>query len=780
MRAVAGGGQGDTEPVRPFESDIPGALPARLDSFVGRRQEMDRLHQLLRKHRLVTLVGSAGVGKTRLAVELANRLPGPWSGRVALVELDAIGDGELIPQAVAGALGLRGQPGRSVADVVFGTLRGARTVLVLDNCEHLVEPCAAFVAEILSRCRGLRIIATSRETLNIPGEMAFQVAGLSLPARSPGSGKADLLRSDAVRLFVDRARELVHDFELADDDIGPAAAICADLDGCPLAIELAARWIQMLSVPTIHARLSRRFELLTATRRTVQRRQRSLREAIDWSYQLLTPDEQVVFRRLAVLTGTFDLETALAVATDQKLDGERVFVLLSRLQATSLVVPIPGTARFRLLESVRLYAREQLDASGEADATQERLVGWLTELARPLASQPIWFPLDSQRRLEPLSDNLLTALRWTQDADDDRHALLTIATVRCWMPRGYLTDGRKLLRSALDRVGCLAGHRCLLLAYAGYLAIMQGDVHESTGLLEESLELARGGGDPAHVVCVLYTLGCVRQATEQLELAHECLSEACELARTLGEPVAVAMVTERLAWTALLRGEVTRAKRLMDGVLPTFLAPPAVHGLSLALHSAGTIALLNDDVDAAERYTADSLRAAPASWLEVPFALEGLAMVAERRGQLARSVRLFAAARAIRGSAQLFVEPIWRRQVEDSLAAAWETLGAQRIAELNEEIGALSKDQMISYALEHLWTGNRADAGPRTLTGTEYQVAELVAAGLTNTQIAARLGLSVRTVAHRLHTIRDKLDLRSRADIPAWLTANAAGGRVEG
>jgi len=309
-------------------SDIPGALPALVDSFVGRRPEIERLTHLLGQRRLITLVGPAGVGKTRLALEVAGRLPQP----AVLVELDSLDDGGRVTQVVAGAFGVRELPGRTISEALFTTLHGARTLLVLDNCEHLVDATAQFVDLALRRCRGLRVLATSREALAIPGELVFSLDGLPLP-----SGESDPMRSDAVRLFVDRARERDQDFALDDDTIGQIAAVCAELDGSPLAIELAAHRIPMLSVDAIHSRLAGRLELLTTAHRTGKARQRSLRQAIDWSHQLLGPDEQVVFRRLSMLSGTFDLDTAIAVCADDEFRPEQVFELAFRLQAGSLI-----------------------------------------------------------------------------------------------------------------------------------------------------------------------------------------------------------------------------------------------------------------------------------------------------------------------------------------------------------------------------------------------------------------------------------------------------------
>ncbi|MEV6606430.1 tetratricopeptide repeat protein [Kutzneria sp. NPDC051319] len=737
-------------------SEIPGALPALVDSFVGRRPEIERLSTLLGQRRLITLVGPAGVGKTRLALEVAGRLP----QRAVLVELDSLDDGDRITQVIAGAFGVRELPGRTITEALFDVLRGTRTLLVLDNCEHLVDASARFVDLALRRCRGLRVLTTSREALSIPGELVFSLDGLTLPSR-----ESDPLRSDAVRLFIDRARERDKDFGLDEGTVRQIAAVCAELDGSPLAIELAAHRIPMLSVGAIHDRLAGRLELLTTSNRTGSARQRSLRQAIDWSHQLLGPDEQVVFRRLSVLAGTFDLDTAIAVCADDEFRPEQVFELAFRLQAGSLITTA-GSSRLRMLESIRLYARERLDASEDGAATHDRLTSWLTELAQPLVREPVWFPLAAQRRLEGLIDNLMVAVRWTASVDDERNAVLTIATVRCWMPRGFLTEGRKLLRAALDRVRSRPEHRCLLLTYAGYLAAVQGDAREAVTHLAEALALARSTGEPVPLIGALYTMGAVCQATERLDDAHERFAEALALAEGLRDETAVAMVLERLALTAHWQGDLDGADELITSALRRFRAGPVCHGMSLALHTAGTIALRRGSLASAEEFFADSLRNAPASWLEVPFALEGLAMVAGGRGDGERAIRLFCAARYIRGGDRLYAEPAWRRQVEGSLGD-WGVPDDDEIDRIAAEVGRLTRDQVMAYALHDVWTvtvgGPAEDLAP-----DEREVASLVSAGLTNPEIAARLGVSVRTVAYRLNRIRTKLGLRTREDLVAW------------
>jgi predicted ATPase/DNA-binding CsgD family transcriptional regulator len=765
MRAAAARRAGTTR-LAASDSDTPRTLPARLDKFIGREPEMERLRQLFRQYRLITLAGPGGTGKTRLAIEFADRLPASGAGQAALVELDVLRDEGLVAQSVADTLGIREQPDEPIAETVFQALQGVHRILLLDNCEHVVDASARFVDTALRRCRGLRVLATSREPLGVTGEVVFRVDGLPLPGTEREATADELMRCDAIRLFADRAREHVQDFEITADNAADVAAVCTELDGSPLAIELAARWVPTLPVASIRNRLASRFELLTISGRTGRRRQRSLREAIQWSYALLSPPERVVFRRLSVLLGPFDLETATAVCRDADFGPERILGLVSRLQATSLLTPIAGTGRYRLLESIRLFARQRLNAAGESDAIHERLAAFLCGLAEPLIRQPVWFPLETQTRLLSLLDNLLTAMQWAQRADDDRHARLTVAVIRCWMQRGHLTEGRKLLHSALEHAICPPALRDLMLAYAGYLAAMQGDLHEAVDMLTEASTIAHSLDDPRSLIQTQYVIGCLEVAGERLESAERRFDECETLASTLNEPAAVAMVLERLAWTTLLQGDIERATALIDRAMPTFRAQPTIHGLSLAMHTAATIALARGDLDEAEGDFGDALRAAPTSSLEVPFTLDGLGMVATRRGRYEHALRLFGMAIGIRGS-RLHAEPLWRRQVDSSLETVQKALDADLADRVMRQAVRVSRDEAISYALRQLGTEYHDPAG--SLDGQEREIAMLVAAGHTNRVMAERLDISMRTVAYRLQRIREKLGLRSRAEIPEWV-----------
>src|SRR4051812_35257780 len=367
-RAEPGAGTAKPPPAAPVAADAPTVppplrtvLPMPLDSFVGRGRDLAELADLANRYRLVTLLGPGGAGKTRLVLEHAHR-----SGGALWVDLASVTDGALLARTVADALSVSEEIGRPVMETLVTALSGRPATLVLDNCEQLVAAAAGLTEQSLRRCPDLSVLVTSRESLDIPGEAVFRVGELSLPTMTANPSAAHVLGSDAVQLFVERARASAPDFALTDDNAGHVAAICAHLDGIPLAIELAARRTRLFPVVEIRARLDDRFRLLTAGPRTAARRHRDLRTTIEWSYDLLEPTEQAVFPRLSLFVGGFGLPVAAAVCADVA-GADEMLDVLAGLEAKSLIVPVTAGrhgGRFRQLESIRLYGRERLVDAG--------------------------------------------------------------------------------------------------------------------------------------------------------------------------------------------------------------------------------------------------------------------------------------------------------------------------------------------------------------------------------------------------------------------------------
>ena len=391
-------------PLRTSDVGASRGLPAQLTSFVGREGQMADIRRLLSEHRLVTLTGAGGIGKTRLAVHVATYTAAEFSAAV-YVDLAPITDHALVAATAARALGLPDQPGRSTTDTLLRSIGNQQMLMVLDNCEHLLDATAALTTALLGGCPGLTVLATSREPIGVPGELIWRVPPLSL---------AD----DAIELFTDRARHARPDFTIIGDNAAIVREICRRLDGMPLALELAAARVRALSLPEILDSLHDRFRVLTGGARTAVRRQQTLRASVDWSHALLTEPERVLFRRLAVLMGRFDLDAAQAIAGDEELHRHQVLDLLTLLIDKSLVVAenAGGRTRYRLTETLRQYALEKLGEAGEANTVRDRHRDHYTAIAAVVDETTV-----HQRRTEQIDtdiDNLRAAFAWSREHPD--------------------------------------------------------------------------------------------------------------------------------------------------------------------------------------------------------------------------------------------------------------------------------------------------------------------------------------------------------------------------
>ncbi|HEX7304266.1 ATP-binding protein [Lentzea sp.] len=743
-------------------------LPAARDTFVGRQQELSKLDQLLRRHRLVTLVGSAGAGKTRLALETAGRLRRGRTDRVLLVELGEVTDPQDVLPTLAQALGVLAQPDEPLRDTVVETLVNMKVVVVLDNCEHLLDTCAELTDVLLNRCPGVRVLATSREALWITGEVSFPVEGLSVPSTDRDLVATAAPRSEAVKLFVERARERQPEFRLTADNTAAVALLCARLEGMPLAIELAARWVQLLPVADICDRMDEPLELLTLGCRKSPARQRSLREAIDWSYRLLAPDEQFALRRLSVFDGGFDLAAATEVCSSER-SAEPVLDVLSRLRAKSLLTAVSGATRFRQLESIRLHAREKLLAAGELDIAYEALARWFTDLSDVLLTAPLSVPAEVQLKLDTHVDSLLGTVEWAADRADERLLLLTTALADCAARSGRLGQARVMLRDALRRPSTRDDYRCVALNHAARFAAEQGDHAEAAELSAEASRLVRALGLPALLMSSRSTLAAVQQSSGEWEASAQNNTECLRVAELLGEPLARAKCLVDLARTSLSLGRHERAEKDVMKALPISRASGMPARIASALTTRGAVALVQSDLDEAEHAFQEALRMDGINPLTAPDALEGLAVVALMRGQAERALRLEATGRALRRSVGVVPDPFWAEKVAGAMRTARLMLPVARAEAASTPLTAAETEAFIQ---DDVWLDRTAG---EALDDHERRVIALLASGLTNQQIANRLNVSVRTVASRLQRLREKLGLQSREDIAAWGAERAIG-----
>ena len=653
-------------------------LPAPRSSFVGRDEELRELEKLIATGAVVTVAGPGGSGKSRLALEVARRLVADYPGGVWLVELASVAEPELVPQAVAAAVGVREEPGRALTESMAAALdHGA--LLVLDNCEHLVDASAALADALVRAAPALTVLATSREPLRVDGEVLWRIPTLAAPETDSTPGE-ELLTYDAVRLFVDRAVSQGN-YEWGPDNAPTVARICRRLDGLPLAIELAAARTGALTPGVIADRLDNRFAVLTGGFRTALARHQTLRATVDWSYELLRPAERVLFRRLSIFAGGCSVSAAEAVCAGDGLGAAEVLNLLTALVDRSLVIVTEqgGESRFGMHETLRAYAAERLAAAGEERALQARHVLWTLRLAeseRAALAPQLVTKRAALDRVERDHDNIRQALRWCLGTDPDAALRLVASIGPFWSMRGHLGEGRRWSEEVLAATpeGDVR-MRAKVLDQAGGLAIKQGDAARGQELIEQSIVAYRGVGEMAAVALAMEQLiwpafdagdwgraeDLARQCVDiqsqvgDEHLASESMMVLAEVRARVGdERSALELMDEALSFNlrhaedpcpmlrarsghiALLLGDFGPAReRLEEAVRYSREAGQLFH-LSGELGWLGEVAYLDGTMEEAEGLFTQQLSASKeqGAWVWTRHALLWLAKVAVRRGDV--------------------------------------------------------------------------------------------------------------------------------------------------
>ena len=696
----------------------PNNLPIQLTSFIGREQEIAEITRLLATTRLLTLTGSGGCGKTRLALQVAATLLEKFENGVWFVDLSALSDPALVPQAVASALSVPEQPGRTLAEALMGFLRSKSLLVVLDNCEHLVVSCAHLTEALLRVCPSLRILATSREALNIGGEVTLRVPSLSLPDPKAPVSAEHLMRYEAVQLFVDRVRIAQPAFALTGRDVPAVARVCRRLDGIPLAIELAAPRVTVLSVEQIAERLDDRFSLLTAGTRTALPRQKTLRATMDWSYGLLPEKEQVLLRRLAVFAGGWTLDAAEAVCAQEGVEEQEVLDLLAHLVDKSLVLVDERDSglRYRMLETVRQYSRDLLLGAGESPAVRKRHLAWflrLAEQAEPQllgADQTVWFD-----RLELEHDNLRAALEWSLENGEAGAGLrLAGAVGRFWEVRGHLAEGRRWLEVVLRASGVAptAARAKALKAAGNLVSFGQGDYASGRAFYEESLAIWRQMGNREGIATLLGNLGFVAYCQGDDASGHALYEESLAIRREVGDKWGTALSLNNMGSVATRRGDYAKANVLLQESLDLWQQMGDKHHVAMVLTNLGLVACGQGDYRLARSFLRDSLaiRRDVGDNLGIPESLEGFAGLAAALGRARRAARLFGEAEALRERIGAPLPYSERARYDRNLATARIRLGDAAFAEAWAEGRAMEKEEAINDALEEQGCESAADA----------------------------------------------------------------------
>ncbi|HUP19448.1 MAG TPA: adenylate/guanylate cyclase domain-containing protein [Gemmatimonadota bacterium] len=689
----------DFPPLRSLDR-LPHNLPVQLTSFVGREREIDEIRDLVRAHRLLTLTGSGGSGKTRLGLQAAAEMVEAFPDGAWFVDLSSLADPGLFAQTAAQALGLRAVPGRDIDDVLTEHLASRTLLVVLDNCEHLIEASAAWSERSLRAAPGLSILATSREALGTAGEVTWPVPSLGLPGAL--EDRAEVARSEAGRLFEERVRLVDPRFEIDAANAGAIARICRRLDGIPLAIELAAARVRVLTPDEIADRLHDRFRMLSGGRRALSRHQ-TLTAAVDWSYDLLEADERALFERLSVFTGGWTLEAAEAVGTDDGIDRDAILDLLTHLVDKSLVVverPAPDETRYRMLETTRQYAEDRLARSGGIERARARHAELCQAFVRRCVESPSDEEADLRRRLGRDYDNVRAALEWGLADAKTAEAAAEMATglAMFWYRKGLMAEGIEWLEraravpaelSAPTRIG-------LLSALAG-LRTFLGDLPGARRAADQALDLAREHGDEGGLVRALTAVARI-DVFKGLEAdfpgAIAVSEEGIALARRIGDGRRLGVLLTNLGEFYRARGDPERARALNQEAMELGYLHIANR------YNLGHIALELGDPDEAERQYAAALRLARESdeRLGLVNQIDALAQLATVRGDYQRGARLFAAFETQTEAIGLALSPVDLLLHQRLRERCREALGSEAFERARAEGRGLSIEEALAGA----------------------------------------------------------------------------------
>ncbi len=745
-------------------------LPAPLTSFVGRRDSIDQLRQIFNRTRLLTLVGIGGVGKTRLALEIAREELGACSDGVWLVDLVPLTAPDQIPHAVGLVLGVREDPRRSPLDHLVRSLRGRQMLLILDNCEHLVAGCAALTEQLLRNCPALRILTTSREPLRVAGERVWRVPPLTLPVQATNrAARRSDVQSEAERLLIERATAFRSDFQVSAANAVAVAGVCHRLGGIPLALELAAAQLVVLSAEQLVSRLDDHAGIALSGGRTAPARQQTLQSAFDWSYGLLLEGERRLFDRLAVFSGSWQLDAAEQVCADGEPDVS-ILHRLAQLVTKSLVTAEERdrVMRFQLLEPVRQYALKHLQAGGDdAELRTRHLVHYLAlaEQADPQfwrGEHARWF-----RRFDRELGNVRAALAWSLSGDETRAELglrLASALWRYWDLRGYLSEAQGWLVRLLDRVKEPNAVRARGLAVAGYFVAMRG-LPEAASLCESGVEIARRLGSGPDLLDPLMLYGLVMLFSGRTDDSAPLWAESMALGKRHASAVHYGASTYwhgELAWS---RGDYSQAEAWYEESRLIASEIGSSWSEAHSLEALGRLAFRRGQLDRAEALLRRSLelRHDLEDARSLPWSLEVLGWIAAARRQAQRAARLLGAAEALGETVGGSLPVTWQTDHQHAVEGAGLAGSASESAWWAGR--SMSVDEAVAFALDT--GGDRSDA-IAILTPRERQVVALIARGLSNRQIAEELVVTKYTADRHVSNILGKLGLSARTQIVAW------------
>ncbi|HVS07154.1 MAG TPA: LuxR C-terminal-related transcriptional regulator [Candidatus Dormibacteraeota bacterium] len=755
-------------------------VPAELTSFVGRRRELAEIKERLRASRLVTLTGPGGVGKTRLALRAATELARAFPDGVWLVELAAIEDPPLVTQAVFHALGLQDRSAGWSLSALTDYLGEKHLLLILDNCEHLLDTCAVLASTLLKSCPQLRVLATSRQAIGVSGEVRMRVPSLTLPeADTP---KARLIQNfEAVALLAERATAVLVNFRVDESNAADVLRLCRRLDGIPLALELAAGRLEGLSVNELNQALDREPSVLGGTDRAADPRQQTLDATIEWSYRLLDEHERRLWARLSVFAGSFDQEAALLVCSGPDLPPERIVGLLGALVEKSLLKRELSTrsGRYQLLETLRQHGRQRLRELGDEVELQARHRDWILGLAGAVGA---W---DSHQaamfsRIYVERDNLWAALDFClrQPGEAGKGAEICRHLFPYWLSRGPITDARRVLVNLLERTPDDSLSRAQLLWVAATLAPAQNDYAGAGVMSGESLRIGRLLGDSEVVAWSLMYLAISRGVEGKTAEAVELAESALSLAREMQVQRLVLGAMTIVCGIRLAVGDLDGVIKLGDEADGISVKLGELWARGYVLNFLSQARWQQGDLERAEvqAQEAGACQHALGDRLGLAIVVETLAWMSAGSSAYERAATLLGCAERLRQSVATPLLAQFQAQHERSASSAKEQLGERAFAAAFELGRAFPVDEAVAYALGRKNSDEPQPAAipeaPIQLTNREQEIARLVAEGLTNKQIAGKLVISERTAESHIVNILNKLGFNSRTQIASWASAH--------
>lgn len=757
----------------------PGNLPAETTSFVGRNRELAEVRRKLTTARLVSLVGPGGVGKTRLAIRSATDLRRGFTNGAWVVGLAEVRDPALVGNAVLAALDLRDQASEPRA-LLLSFLRDKELLLVVDNCEHLLEAAALLVTDVLEAAPGVRVIATSREPLSVSGEHVLAVPPLGLPRAEADESLDQLRQNEAVELFTERALAASGTFELTASNRTAVSELCRRLDGLPLAIELAAVRTKVLSPDQILDRLADRFALLTGGSRAALPRHQTLRTTIEWSHDLLRPDERTLLRRLCVFAGRFTLEDVEAVCSSDDVPAERALDLLSSLVDKSLVTKedAGSIACHRLHETMREFAGLRLREAGEEDVVTERCTDYYVSACRRTADGARYELVEWLAWKDLEADNIRSVLRRCLDRGDTSRGMNLAASLRWFWYTRATTEGIRWLDAflALGRGDPESQARAEYVR--GMLAVLLVDPAAAWAPLGRATAALRAAGHLGPLAESLAMNSVAASMAGDREAAGRLLDEAREAARESGDVGAALAVLQARAFAGLFEGDLEAVRSAATEGERLSRAVGDVYGLKTWLMHLGMAALMAGDLRASRPLFAEALRIAHQidDRVQQAYLLDALGCHAAKVGKARLSAQLFGAADTIRAGAGNRVMPFLVPMIREAEASGIGALGQTRFAAEFEVGRHLGRDAAIRRAIDE--PARLAVAAPDDGTGDallsnrEAEVARLLADGLSNKEIGARLFISVHTVDSHVRSILNKLGVNSRAQVAARMASS--------